>query len=165
MRILLAGLMFWAWALSAAAQPSPYEPQPEDKGLLAGCLSNGNAPEIASDRACIGVFESHCAETLGQQHYGDTYSLTTCASRERVAWDSLRDDYVTALREREDDERMAILATTLAAAEQWAHARCNYEASFTRGDMESITAASCYRTQAAEIALMLHWRLVEWSNY
>lgn len=164
MRILLALAMFWGWALGAAAQPSPYEPQTEDKGLLAGCLSDGNAPEIVSDRACIGVVEHHCASALGS-HYGDTASLTACAYRERVAWDGLRDDYVAALREREDDERMAILATTLAAAQQWGRARCEYEASFARGDMESITAASCYRTQAAEVALMLHWRLVEWSNY
>lgn len=162
--VLAALLIFWSCTLNAAAQPDSLEPQPEDKGLLADCLSNGNAPEIVSDRACIGVVEHHCASALGQ-NYGDTSSLTACAYRERVAWDGLRDDYVTALQAREDDERMAIMATTLAAAQQWARARCEYEASFTRGDMESITAASCYRTQAAEIALMLHWRLVEWSNY
>ncbi|MEQ1493522.1 MAG: hypothetical protein ABL932_23560 [Terricaulis sp.] len=99
------------------------------------------------------------------ENYGDNISMINCAWRERVVWESLRDEYATALRSREDASQSASLDATLAEARRWTEARCGYEASFSRGDIERIHAATCLRTQAAEIALLLHWRLVEWSNY
>jgi len=157
-------VMFWSCALNAGAQPARDIPQPADRELIVNCLGNSGAPAFASDRACIGLIDHHCADAIGES-YGDNPSMINCASRERVAWDSLRDEYATALHARENASQNASLDATLAEAQRWTETRCDYEASFSPGDLERITAATCLRTQAAEIALLLHWRLVERSNY
>lgn len=165
-RLFVALVLSCAFAVPAWAQSEPSETQPEDRALIADCLHYGGAKEVVSDRACIGVVEAHCFEQFTD--HLDNRALIGCAARERIVWENLRDGFAAELRAREHDhpEQLAALDAALAEAPRWAQARCDYEASFGgEGYGARITMSDCLRTQAAETALLLHWRLREWSNW
>ncbi len=86
-----------------------------------------------------------------------TGAIVLCAAREERAWSAMLLEYAVDLRQRESATQTASLDAMLAASEQWAQARCAYQASiYEGGSLARLVAALCTRDTLAEWVIDLH---------
>lgn len=164
MRALTLICVFALQAACATADPASARAPVSDFGRLNVCLAENAAPD-GDPRTCIGAISRLCGEEMGEAGASSTGGMVNCAWRERSAWAGILQDSISTLRARESATQNAALDRALAAGEQWADARCAYDASFYEGgSLARVLAAQCSRDTTAQRAIDLYQRLRDYDQ-
>lgn len=151
-------------AACATAAPANARAPVSDFGRLNVCLAENAAPD-GEPRTCIGAITRLCGEEMGEAGASSTGGLVSCADRERSAWAGILEDSASTLRARESATQIAALDRALTAGEQWAEARCAYDASFYEGgSLARVLAAQCARDTTAQRAIDLYQRIRDYDQ-
>jgi uncharacterized protein YecT (DUF1311 family) len=118
MRAIVLALVLLAAPPAAVLAPAAED----DREYLQACLAAAGGRTAAARTTCFGQVSEVC---LAQgQSGGEPPDMLTCAERELDAWQTLLDEALARLEEREPAPRLAVIDDAQTVWRDWRDARC-----------------------------------------
>src|SRR5262245_4165792 len=152
MRIALAFGVLVAACSTASAQ-AEFEPTPDERKAIAGCLEPViGQPELKQMAECIGIVADPCPNAPE----ANTFTIVACHMREQKIWDGYLNEWYGEAAKRLADDAAALTALR-DAQRAWIafrDAKCNYwEKRYAGGTFASVVTGDCMRVETGRRAL------------